>query len=112
MEERRTQVVEDRLAKLAELKRRGIEPYAYRYAVTHHTADARLAFEAQETAGTLVSDGSGATVRLGGRIIASRSHGKTLFADLADRTGRIQLYFRANDLPAHYSLLELLDIGD
>jgi lysyl-tRNA synthetase, class II len=112
MEERRTQVVEDRLAKLAELKRRGIEPYAYRYAVTHHTAAARLAFEAQETAGTIVSDGAGVTVRLGGRIIACRSHGKTLFADLADRTGRIQLYFRANDLAARFALLDLLDIGD
>jgi lysyl-tRNA synthetase, class II len=112
MEERRTQVVEDRLTKLAELKRRGIEPYAYRYAVTHQTADARLAFEAQEAAGPLVAEGNGETVRLAGRITASRSHGKTMFADLADRAGRIQLYFRANDLPAHFPLLELLDIGD
>jgi lysyl-tRNA synthetase class 2 len=112
MEERRTQVVEDRLAKLAELKRRGVEPYAYRYAVTHHTADARLVFEAQEAAGTLESDATGATVRLGGRITASRSHGRTMFADLADRAGRIQLYFRAHDLPVQFPLLELLDIGD
>ena len=112
MEERRTQVVEDRLAKLAELKRRGIEPYGYSYTVTHHTADARRAFEAQEAGGTLVADGNGATVRLGGRIIASRAHGKTVFADLADRTGRIQLYFRANDLPTQFPIIELLDIGD
>jgi lysyl-tRNA synthetase, class II len=111
MEERRTQVVEDRLAKLAELKQHGVEPYAYRYAVTHHTAQACLAFEAREAAGTLSTNGD-ETVRLGGRIIASRSHGKTIFADLADRAGRIQLYFRANDLPAQFPVVELLDIGD
>jgi lysyl-tRNA synthetase class 2 len=112
MEERRRQVVEDRLAKLAELRRRGFEPYGYSYAVTHHTADARLAFEAQEAAGALVADGNGLIVRLGGRIIASRTHGKTVFADLADRAGRIQLYFRANDLPTQFPVIELLDIGD
>jgi lysyl-tRNA synthetase class 2 len=112
MEERRTQVVEDRLAKLAELKQRGIEPYAYRYAVTHHTAQARVAFEAREAAGTPSTDGASMVVRLGGRIMATRSHGKTVFADLADRTDRIQLYFRANDLPALFPLVELLDIGD
>jgi len=41
-----------------------------------------------------------------------RSHGKTVFADLADREGRLQLFFRMNDLGAAFGLLELLDPGD
>lgn len=112
MEDRRTQEVEDRLARLVELKRRGIEPFGYRYEVTHHSTAARTSFEDRERAGTLGEDGVGDTVRLAGRLLSIRSHGKTVFADLGDRDGRIQLYFRANDLGGAFGLLELLDIGD
>ncbi|MBR9991014.1 MAG: lysine--tRNA ligase, partial [Gemmatimonadetes bacterium] len=112
MQERRTQAVEDRLAKIEELRRRGIEPYAYRYDVTHHTAPARAEFEEQERAGSLGDGGIGETVRIAGRLLSLRSHGKTVFADLADRDGRIQLFFRMNDLGDSFGLLELLDPGD
>jgi lysyl-tRNA synthetase, class II len=112
MEERRAQVVEDRLAKIGELKRRGIEPYAYRYEVTDHTGPARARFEAQEHAGSLGEGGTGAAVRMAGRLLSLRSHGRTVFADLGDREGRMQLYFRANDLGDAFATLELFDPGD
>jgi lysyl-tRNA synthetase, class II len=112
MEGRRSQVIEDRIAKIDELKRRGIEPYAYRYHVTHHTGPARSRFEQQEREGTLGEGGTGETVRLGGRLLALRSHGRTVFADLADREGRMQLFFRAGDLGDAFGVLELLDPGD
>src|SRR2546422_4944628 len=42
-----------------------------------------------------------------------RSHGKTTFAHLADQSGRIQLYFKQDELGADaYELLSLLDLGD
>ena len=44
MEERRSQVLEDRHAKLEELRRRGVEPFAYRYDVTHSSDAARALF--------------------------------------------------------------------
>jgi lysyl-tRNA synthetase, class II len=112
MEERRGHIVEDRLAKLEELRRRGIEPFGYRYAITHGTVAARIAFETAELAGSLDEDGAGVSVRLGGRLLSIRTHGKTVFADLGDRDGRVQLYFRANDLGDAFPVLELLDIGD
>jgi peptide chain release factor 2 len=112
MEERRTQVVEDRLAKLEELRSRGIEPFGYRYDVTHHTAVARAAFEDRERAGTLGEDGIGDAVRLAGRVLSLRDHKRTVFIDLGDRDGRLQLYLRANDLGDAFSLVELLDPGD
>jgi lysyl-tRNA synthetase class II len=55
---------------------------------------------------------SGDGVRLAGRILSIRSHGRTVFADLADRDGRLQLYLRANDLGESFAVIELLDIGD
>jgi lysyl-tRNA synthetase, class II len=113
VEERRSYVVASRLEKLEELKRRGVEPFAYRFEVTAHAAPLRAAFEAAETGGALDEDGHAAGARLGGRMVSFRAHGKTAFADLADRSGRIQLYFRRNDLGDDtFSLLELLDIGD
>ncbi len=105
-------VVADRVQKLAALRSRGIEPWAYRYDVTHSTAATRTLFETAETAAKLDDAGEAGPVRLGGRLVSLRSHGRTLFADLADREGRIQLYFRSRDLGERFTILEDLDIGD
>jgi len=112
MSGRGSQVIRTRHQKLEELRRLGIEPFAYEYDVTAHAAEARAAFEAAEAAGELV-DGKGQDVRLGGRLVSFRTHGKVTFADLQDASGRIQLYFRRNDLGEKaYDRLDLLDIGD
>ena len=112
-EERALHVLESRQEKLAELVRRGVEPFAYRYAPTHHAAEARGVFEAAEQAGTLEADGHGPEVDLAGRLVAFRSHGKSAFGDLADATGRLQLYFRKDVLGDDtFALLDLLDLSD
>ncbi|HEV2132533.1 MAG TPA: lysine--tRNA ligase [Longimicrobiaceae bacterium] len=103
--EERERVVRARLAKLDELRARGTAPYAYRFDPTHTTAEALALYtgEAEE----------GPSVRLGGRIVAVRDMGKSTFAHLADRAGKIQLYLRLNVLGEEsYALLELLDLGD
>jgi lysyl-tRNA synthetase, class II len=107
--EQRSQVIADRYAKLEELKRRGIEPFAYGYRVTHASDAARALLAAAEAKGTAETE----TVSVAGRIMSMRPHGKVTFLDLADREGRIQLLFRQNVVGAEpYSLLELLDPGD
>jgi lysyl-tRNA synthetase class 2 len=89
--------------KLRELRSRGVAPFAYRYERTHSAAEAVAAFASQPDA----------AVRVAGRLVALRGHGKTTFAHLEDPTGRIQLYFRRDDLgEAVYDLLRLLDLGD
>lgn len=94
-----------RREKLAELEARGIAPYAYRFEPTHDARSA-LALVAAEAA-------EGPVVRLAGRLVAWRAHGKTTFAHLADAAGRIQLYFKQDVIgPAAYAALELYDIGD
>src|SRR5690606_29202952 len=94
-------VVKDRIAKLSVLKERGIEPYAYSFDPTHSAADAlALAPEGAE---------EGEVVRVAGRIVSRRAMGKSTFAHIADRSGRIQLYFRLNDLgDESYGILDLL----
>jgi lysyl-tRNA synthetase class 2 len=98
-------VERDRIAKLQALQQRGVEPYAYSFAVTHSAerALASLPEGAEE----------GETVRVAGRLVSMRDMGKSTFAHLVDRTGRIQLYFRLNELGEEvYSLLDLMDLGD
>jgi lysyl-tRNA synthetase class 2 len=105
-------VVADRLEKLEALRARGVEPYAYRYDTTHTAHAARALFEQAESAGALNDANEAGPVRIAGRLTSLRSHGKTMFADLADRDGRIQVYFRSRDLGERFELTALLDIGD
>ena len=90
--------------KLEALVARGVEPFAYGYRRTHlATAAAALLGDAEE----------GPAVRLAGRLVALRAHGRTTFAHLGDSSGRIQLYFKRDALGADaYTLLESLDLGD
>ncbi|MGH7483147.1 MAG: lysine--tRNA ligase [Longimicrobiales bacterium] len=112
-EARRTHVEASRDEKLASLRRAGVAPFAYRFEPTDDAGQARASFERAEQAGSLDGDGFGANVRLAGRLAALRAHGRSTFADLAGRRGRIQLHFRVNELGADtYRLLELLDLGD
>jgi lysyl-tRNA synthetase class 2 len=88
---------------LAALRARGHEPYAYRYDRTHTAAEALAAFAADREV----------PVRVAGRVVALRGHGKTTFAHVEDATGRIQLYFRQDALGEEgYAIVGLLHLGD
>jgi lysyl-tRNA synthetase class 2 len=97
-----------RREKLEALIDRGVSPFAYSYERTHLAADAVAQFP-----GTEGAEAEGPIVRVAGRVAAWRAHGKTAFAHLADPSGRIQLYFRRDELgDKEFAVLELLDIGD
>jgi lysyl-tRNA synthetase class 2 len=103
-------VVTDRVSKLLRLRERGVEPYAYSYQPTHAAAEALDAFAAHEQAHG--AEEMTQTVRIAGRIVSKRVMGKSTFAHVADRTGRIQLYFRVNDLADTYDVLDLVERSD
>ena len=90
--------------KLNALIARGIAPFAYRFERTATAQQAEAAYKSDDDAARHV---------LAGRLVALRPHGKTTFAHLEDQSGKIQLYFKADELGAEtYGLLELLDLGD
>jgi len=98
-------VLKARREKLDALVAAGVTPFAYGFERTHQAADAvsSLPEGAEE----------GPSVRVAGRLIAWRGHGKTAFAHLADASGRIQLYFRRDVLgESVFGQLALYDIGD
>jgi lysyl-tRNA synthetase class 2 len=97
-----------RRQKLEALVARGVSPFAYSYQRTHLAHQALAELQDVQT-----GDELGPVVRLAGRTVAWRAHGKTAFAHLADPSGRIQLYFRRDELGDElFSVIELLDIGD
>lgn len=52
------------------------------------------------------------SVEVAGRLMSLRGHGKILFADLNDQTGKIQLFFQEKVLKDKMTLTKLLDLGD
>ncbi len=96
-----------RLDKLERLKQAGMDPYPGRAARTHTSAEAIQAY--QEAA-------QGETVQASvvGRLRSLRKMGKTIFAHIEDGAGRLQLYFRQDELgEERMSLLgEAFDLGD
>lgn len=94
---------EIRLKKLRELQAQGVRPYAYHFQRTHRTQEVIDQFERL----------NGTEVRVAGRLLLRRLHGKTQFAHIQDLAGRLQLYFRQDVLGIeNYQRLELVDIGD
>jgi len=99
------ELIRQRREKLEQWRALGVAPYAYRYEVTHRAADALARGEA-------ITEAAGERVRLAGRLMTLRGHGKAGFAHLLDGSGRIQLYFRADQLGEAFRRYELLDVGD
>src|SRR5512138_2434917 len=94
MQETENDQIAQRRKKLAELRDLGVNPYPHRYAPT----DAAAALQA-EGAG-LDHAALGRRARIAGRVVALRSFGKAVFAQLLDASGKIQVYFRKDALPA------------
>jgi lysyl-tRNA synthetase class 2 len=109
-----TNLEQNRLEKLECLRAEGIEPYPTRAQRTHTSQQAIQAFEAAEAAAQPGAQPEPVLAILAGRIRAMRPMGKITFAHIEDGDGRIQLFFRANDIGQE--LLELFnrefDLGD
>jgi lysyl-tRNA synthetase class 2 len=81
-----------RLDKIRALQDKGITIFPSSFDRQHTVQDIRTKYA------DIAHDKSAETVSTAGRIYIVRNHGKTVFADLGDETGKIQLYIRKNDL--------------
>ncbi len=90
--------------KLQELQQAGQDPFQLtRYDVTHHAETIKADFDALQNQ----------SVSVAGRLMSKRGMGKAIFADLQDRSGRIQLYLKVDELGAEaFAQCRKLDVGD
>ena len=96
------ELIKPRLEKRAKLLEKGIDPYGGRFEVSETIAAARANPTAERD------------VRLAGRVLSHRDMGKSLFADIKDSTGKIQVYAQKKVLPDEQFELfkQFVDLGD
>jgi lysyl-tRNA synthetase class 2 len=92
-----------RLNKLEEIKKMGVAPFGKSFSLTHNLQQIKDNFEELENH----------DVKIAGRIMAIRGHGKAAFFDIQDQTGRLQMYIKKDGVTEEtFQLYKLLDIGD
>ena len=93
-----------RREKLAQLQAEGMDPFAItRFVSTTTAQEIKDHFDEME----------GKPVSIAGRLMSKRGMGKVSFCDLQDKTGRIQLYARKDEMDeAEYNRFKKYDIGD
>jgi lysyl-tRNA synthetase, class II len=100
---------DDRRAKLERLRAEGIDPFPHSFAGVVPIAEIREAHDGIE-AGDELPD---ATYRIAGRLTQRRGMGGATFIDLVDRSGKIQLHAKRDDLgDDSFETLTRLDLGD
>ena len=103
-EENLSQLLQIRRDKLKELQESGNDPFQItRYEVDNDSANIKANFDALE----------GQAVSVAGRLMSKRGMGKVSFCDLKDKSGRIQLYARRDEMDeAEYARFKKFDSGD
>ena len=99
-----SEILRIRREKLSTLQQEGRDPFQEtKYVVSRHAQEIKDQFEQLE----------GSQVSVAGRLMSKRGMGKVSFCDLQDRSGRIQLYARKDELDAQaYDRFRKYDIGD
>lgn len=101
MEQQSDSLIDQRKAKLAEMRAKQVNPFANKFTPSESCADARHQYT------------EGRPVSVAGRIHAIRDMGKSQFVVLQDMSGKIQVYVQKQALgEGAWDMFKLLDLGD
>ena len=100
-------LMQQRVAKVKELREAGIDPFGHAFPGAEPISSVR-------EKGAPAAEGEfGPEVTVAGRLMAKRGMGKSIFADIKDSTGRIQLFVGKSEIGDEaFALFRKLDIGD
>ncbi len=101
------ELIAERKRKREELLKLGINPYPYKYEPTHKSNELLDKYK-----GLQPEQRTTDTVKVAGRIVGLRRMGKATFMHLLDQNGKVQIYFKFDDIPKIYEQLKLMDLGD
>ena len=100
-----------RLEKAGRLRALGLEPYPTRYERTHGLGQIAAA-SGDKTLEEL--EAVAVPVRIAGRVLTKRTHGKASFATLSDGEAQLQVYLRQDEVGDrdYAAFYDLVDLGD
>ncbi|HEY2930157.1 MAG TPA: lysine--tRNA ligase [Acidobacteriota bacterium] len=105
-----TDPIVQRKKKLEEIIQKGFDPYPHKYDYTHTIAGVIQEFSSKSHEDL---ESSPIHVRVCGRLIALRAHGKAAFAHLTDGEAKVQIYIKKDKVGDRlFDLYQLLDVGD
>lgn len=104
LEEEYNELIRQRIQKLEDLKEKGQDPFEIvKYDRTHTSKQVKENFEELENK----------TVKVAGRLMSKRIHGKAGFSDIHDRYGKLQLYVKIDNVGEEkLKFFKSLDLGD
>lgn len=104
LESEYNELIKQRRQKLEDLKEKGKDPFEIvKYDRTHSSKDIKENYDELE----------GKTVKVAGRLMSKRVHGKAGFSDINDRYGKLQMYIKIDDVgEENLKFFKTLDLGD
>ncbi len=101
MTEDRNEIIEQRYKNLEKLQEAGIDAFGSSFPDTQSIASVKEGYA------------EGQKARIAGRIMAERKHGKSVFIDVKDFTGKMQVYLKKDVIGEKaFDILKNVDIGD
>jgi len=100
-EKERNDIIEQRYVNLKKIRESGVDPFGGKFEGARSIEDLKNGFS------------EGLECRIAGRIMARREHGKSMFLDVKDFTGKMQVYLRKDAIGDEaFDVLKSMDIGD
>lgn len=105
---RQEQIISERLKKLEELKKKGINPYPHKYEKSCKSTDLHEKYKKLKN-----GEKTKISVKIPGRLMSYRDFGKIAFGVLDDGYGKIQITFQKDSTPERvFELVKHIDTGD
>ncbi|MFH1939937.1 MAG: lysine--tRNA ligase [bacterium] len=103
-----TEIISNKWEEIEELKREGIDPFGYSFNRTYKIKDL-----IEKNKDLQISECGQEKISIAGRLMALRAHGKAIFANIEDVSGRIQIYIKSNKVGGDaFKLFSKIGVGD
>ncbi|HZK11214.1 MAG TPA: lysine--tRNA ligase [Atribacterota bacterium] len=103
-----TEIISNKWEEIEELKREGIDPFGHSFNRTYKIKDL-----IEKNKVLQIGECGKEKVSIAGRLMALRAHGKAVFADIEDISGRVQIYIKSNKVGADaFKLFSKIGVGD
>lgn len=106
---REEQIIQERIKKLNELRKLGINPYAHRFEKKNNSSDIKQKYSKLKE-----DERTKDSVKIAGRVMTIRDMGNLAFATIQDSTGNIQIVLQKGETPSKTVefFSKFIDAGD